>query len=183
MESLNNFTLALDIYDLLKFTFIIILFLGVLYSFLRHFIRKEWRLYKNLQRPIMIITPSDNKGSIKGKGMELEIEKLRENKLFNISEKMTDYRNFNPQDDYCLVILGYDKSMIGLDEILTKIKNLQIPLIVYTYGENNITALSADDKVKLDTYPWMLFANFSLTLMNSVFNTLATYPYGKRKNK
>lgn len=180
-QNVNDYTIIFDLYDFLKFTFWGVVLLGVALSFLRHFIRKEWRLYKNLQREIMIITPSNAAGSISGKGMELEIEKLEESNLFNISKKVPDYRNFNPQDNHCLVILGYDKTMDGIDEILTKIKNLQIPLIVYTYGEN-VTALNPVDKIKIDNYPWALFANFKLTLLNSVFNTLATYPYGKRKN-
>lgn len=182
MPNLDNFTTALDFYDLLEVLVGLFMFLGLLFSFFRHFFRKEWRLYKNLQRPIMIITPSNSGGLIAGKGMELEIEKLKENKFFNISKKFSDYRNFDPQDNYCLVVLGYDKGMIGLDEILGKIKDLQIPLIVYTYGENT-TALNSVDKEKFDSYPWTLFANFRLTLINSIFNTLATYPYGKRKNK
>lgn len=153
-----------------------------IWKFVWHFLQKELRLYRNLKRPIIVITPSDKQGKIRGKEMEIEIEKLKENKLFNVFNGSTDYKNFNPKNDYCLVVLGYDKNMIGLDEILTKINNLQIPLIVYTYGEN-VTALNPEDKVKFDNYPWTLFANFKLTLINSIFNTLATYPYGKGKNK
>lgn len=182
MQNLNNVSLVFDFFDILKLGSAIIIFLIMLFGFLRHFIRKEWRLYKNLQRPIMIITPSNNNGAIPGKGMELEIEKLRESRLFNITDKMTDYRNFDPQDDYCLVVLGYDKDMIGLDEVIIKIKNLQIPLIVYTYGKNE-GAFDPNDMAILNGYPWTFIANFKLTLINSIFNTLATYPYGKRKNK
>jgi hypothetical protein len=182
MQNFKNLSLVFDIRDLIYAVIGLIIFLVALFSFLKHFLRKEIRLYKNLRRPIVIITPSDEQGKIRGTEMEMEIEKLRENKLFNVSDETTDYKNFNPQNDYCLVVLGYDKKMVGLDEILSKVKNLQIPLIVYTYGEN-VTALNPEDKTKFDSYPWVLFANFRLTLINSVFNTLATYPYGKRKNR
>lgn len=179
LEKISNATTIIEIGKYVIGGLILIL---AVWKFLWHFIQKELRLYRNLKRPIIVIAPSDNQGKIRGKEMEMEIEKLRDNKLFNVYEGTTDYRNFDPQNDYCLVVLGYDKNMIGLDEILSKVKNLQIPLIVYTYGEN-VMALNPDDKSKLDSYPWTLFANFRLTLINSIFNTLATYPYGKRSNK
>ncbi|MFZ2188349.1 MAG: hypothetical protein WAV73_02175 [Candidatus Moraniibacteriota bacterium] len=179
---LDKISFASLLIEIIKFAIFAVVALVAGWQFSVHFFRKEHRLYKNLKRPIVIITPSDNTGEIRGKEMKMEIEKLKENNLFNVSEQMTDYKNFNPQNDHCLVILGYDKNMIGLDDVLNKIKMLQIPLIVYTYGENT-NALDLDDKAKLDSYPWMIIANFKLTLINSIFNTLATYPYGKRKNK
>lgn len=179
---INNLSSIFTLRDLMIAVIWFIILAIAVFGFLRHFFRKELRLYRNLKRPIVVITPSDQQGKIRGKEMDLEIEKLRENKFFNVPDSSTDYKNFNPLNDYCLVVMGYDKNMVGLDEILSKIKNLQIPLIVYTYGEN-VTALNPNDKTKLDSYPWTLFANFRLTLINSIFNTLATYPYGKRKNK
>lgn len=173
---------AIDFVEVLKYSTLIGLFFLALFGFLKFFLRKELRLYKNLQRTIFFIAPSDGSGVIHGKEMNMEIERLKDSKFFNVSDRVSDYRNFNPQDGHGLVVLGYDKNMVGLDDILTKVKNLQIPLIVYTYGENAL-ALNPADKEKFDSYPWALFANFKLTLMNSIFTTLATYSYGKRECK
>lgn len=147
--------------------------------FLRWFLKKERRLYRNLKRPIMMITPTDmSNGQIPGKEMRLERNLLRRNGFLKLDSSVTDYRSFDPRDNHCLVILGYDPKMAGLDEILQKVKQLQIPLIIYTFGENN--AISNGHKEKFDTYPLTLYANFQLTLMNHIFSTLAVYPYDKK---
>lgn len=148
--------------------------------FLAWFFRKELRLYKNLKRPIMIITPTDSKGKkIAGKEMEVEIEMLKKNNLFNVYTGSHNFQSLNPKENYCLIVVGYDKNMAGLDDILSKVKSLHIPLIFYTYGEN-IGAIDDEIKKKITQYPLHLCANFKLTLLNHIFTTLSTYPYEKK---
>ncbi|MCK6560469.1 hypothetical protein HUU39_17915 [candidate division KSB1 bacterium] len=154
---------------------------GILvFLFMKWFLRKELRLYRNLKRPVMIITPSNSQGvKIESTEMELETRMLVKNGFFRIDNESTDFRSFNPRSNHCLVVLGYHPDMHGLDEVLTKVKMLQIPLIVFTYGKN-INAIAQRDKTKLDSYPLTLYANFQLTLLNHIFTTLATYPYEQK---
>jgi len=146
----------------------------------RWFWRTQRRLYRNLKRPVLIITPTDSQGG-KIHGTEMEVEKkfLSDNGFLNIDDGPTDYRSFNPNHNHCVVVLGYHPNMQGLDEVLMKVKNSQVPLIVYTFGKN-INVISETDKNKLDTYPLTLYANFQLTLANHIFTTLATYPYDQK---
>lgn len=147
--------------------------------FMRWFWRKQFRLYRNLKRPIMIITPTDERNAqIAGKEMNIERNTLTQNRFLKIDDTVTDYRSFNPNNKHCIVVLGYDPEMAGLDDVLNKVKALQIPLIVYTFGENN--AIGDEHKPKFATYPLTLYANFQLTLMNHIFSTLAVYPYDKK---
>jgi len=149
--------------------------------FLRWFLQKERRLYRNLKRPIMVITPTDKTNKqIPRKEMAMERELLQRNGLLKIDGTVTDYRSFNPRNNHCLVVLGYDHQMTALEEVLQKVKQLQIPLIIYTYNAN-IGAISRAHKELLDTYPLVIFANFQLTLINHIFATLAVYPYDDKK--
>lgn len=128
----------------------------------------------------MIITPTDERNAqIPGKEMRIERDMLARNGFLRMHNGLSDYRSFNPNNRHCVLVLGYDQKMSGLDDVLTKVKNLQIPLIVYTYGENN--ALSAEHRQKFESYPLTIFANFQLTLMNHIFSTLAVYPYDDKK--
>lgn len=157
-------------------------FLTVIIStslFSRCFLRRQWRFYKNLKRSVFIITPTDAIGSkIARTEMDLERKMLKQNGFLKIDDDVTDYRTFNPNNNHCIVVVGYHQNMKGLDEILIKVKYLQIPLIIYTYGEN-ISVISESDKDKMGTYPLTIYANFQLTLLNQIFATLATFPYQK----
>ncbi len=128
----------------------------------------------------MIITPTDKSNcQIRGKEIRIERDLLVRNEFLKLDSAVTDYRSFNPQNNHCLVVLGYDSKMGGLDEVLQKVKHSQIPLIVYTYGEN-IGVISDDHKELFDTYPLTIYANFQLTLLNHIFTTLAVYRYDKK---
>lgn len=149
--------------------------------FLKWFLKKERRLYRNLKRPIMIITPTDkSNGQIPGKEMFVERDLLTRNGFLKLDGAVTDYRSFNPRNNHCLVVLGYDSEMAGLDEVLQKVKQLQIPLIVYTYN-TNVGVISDGHRQLFDSYPLTLYANFQLTLINHIFATLAVYPYDDKK--
>ena len=59
--------------------------------FLRWFLKKERRLYRNLKRPIMMITPTDmSNGQIPGKEMRLERNLLRRNGFLKLDSSVTD---------------------------------------------------------------------------------------------
>lgn len=153
----------------------IIATVGVSYSFVHWFFRRQWRFFKNLRRPIVILEPRQSSGDlVPGGSMASEIEIIKENGFLNVDRQPTDSRRFNPAGKHCIVVLGYKPGMIGLDDILIRIKSNHVPLIVYSYGSNSITG---DDKAKFDTYQLTLYANFPLTLLNHIFATVASYPY------
>lgn len=128
----------------------------------------------------MIITPTDkHNAQVLGKEMKVERNMLARNGFLKLDDRVTDYRSFDPQNNHCIVVLGYDPNMIGFDEVLNKVKHLQIPLIVYTFNKN-VGVISSEHKQKLNSYPLTLYANFQLTLMNHIFATLGVYPYDKK---
>jgi len=156
--------------------------IGVI-SFVFFFLKREKILYRNLKRPIMVIEPTNSKGDkIPGTSMEIEKQMLKDNGFLNVSKEVSSYQTFDPNTNHCLVVVGYHEEMAGLDKIISKAEQKGIPIIVYTYGAN-IDVIAKNDFNKLKESPWVLYANFKITLLNSIFSTLATFPYYKQKNK
>lgn len=140
---------------------------------------KQWKLYKNLKRPVIILTPiSEDRAPIVGGEMKNEISLLKSSGLLNISSADTNYQAFDPTGRHCVVVLGYMPGMAGLEDMMTRMKNNHVPLVVYTYGKN--TAVQGRDKELFDQYPYVLYANFPLTLLNHIFSTVASYPYDRK---
>ena len=106
--------------------------------------------------------------------MKAEIQLLHANGFLNVSKRSGDYRTFNPIGQHSIVVIGYKPGIDGLADLLNRIKTNHVPLVVYTYGNN---AVSGTDKVLLEQYPYTLYANFPLTLLNHIFATVASYPY------
>ena len=109
--------------------------------------------------------------------MRNEIKLLKDNGFLNINDEAGDFRSFDPSGRHCVVVLGYKQGMDGLDDVLNRMKSNHIPLIVYTYGNNTV---AGPDKSLLDGYPYALYANFPLTLLNHIFATVASYPYASK---
>lgn len=143
----------------------------------RWILGRHRRLYKNLKRPVVVLRPlADNGGIVPGGEMIKEIDLLRENGFLNIAPP-TDYRSFDPSGKHCVIVLGYKEGMEGLGEVLNRVKTHHAPLIVYTFGNNRV---AEKDKKELDSYPYILYANFPLTLLNHIFATAASYPYEQK---
>ena len=150
----------------------------VYFVFAKWILCRQWKLYQNLRRPVIILTPTSEDGApIVGGEMTNEISLLKSNGLLNISYDGSDYRTFDPTGKHCVVVLGYKEGMAGLDDLLRRMKSNHVPLVVYTYGKN---AVADRDKQLFDQYPWMLYANFPLTLLNHIFSTVASYPYDRK---
>ncbi len=145
------------------------------FVFIRWVMRRSWKLHQNLKRPIVLLRPTNPAGdTIPGGDLSSELGLLRRNGFLNVAEGIADFRTFNPSDDHCIVVLGYKSGMAGLQDILSRLKSHHVPLIVYTYGNN---AVVGSEKDLLATYPYMVYANFPLTLLGQVFSTVASYPY------
>lgn len=148
-------------------------------SYVYFIFKRERILYRNLKRPIMIIEPTNSAGDkIPGTSLEIEKQMIADNGFLRVSKEVSSYQTFNPNNNHCLVVIGYHKDMVGLDKIIAKAEQKCIPIIVYTYGLN-AEAVAKDDFKKFKDYPWVLYANFKITLLNSIFSTLATFPYYK----
>ena len=170
---------TLSALSLLEWIIVVVIWLitnAIIYlSFAKWLFRRQWTFYKNLKRQIIILTPMLADGStMTGAEMKNEIQLLRDNGFLNVKAEPGDYRSFNPTGKHCIVVIGYKSSMDGLNDILDRIKSNHVPLIVYTYGNN---AVAGSDKSLLDQYPYTLYANFPLTLLNHIFSTVASYPY------
>ncbi len=176
---MENLIEALSTLSLLEWIIITVIWLvtnAIIYlSFTKWVFGRLWRLYKNLKRPVIVLTPISESGATIASGeMKNEVQLLKSNGLLNISSDESDFRTFNPAGKHCIVVIGYLPGMIGINDLLTRIKSKHVPLIVYTYGNNRI---DDKDKKMFDEYPFVLFANFPLTLLNHIFSTVASYPY------
>lgn len=146
-------------------------------AFARWVFKRQWRLFQNLKRPVVILQPQQANGEvIPGGRLDVEIGMIRANGFLNVGDQPTDYRSFNPIGKHCVVVLGYRSGMVGLADILSRIKSNHVPLIVYSYGE----VISGPDEETLGSYPSALYANFPITLLNHIFATVASYPYERK---
>lgn len=145
-------------------------------AYTRWVLRRSWRLHQHLKRPIVLLQPINAAGDLMpGGDLSQVLRLLKKDGFLNVQDGVRDYRSFEPGEGHCLVVLGYQPGMAGIEDLLARIKTKHVPLLVYTYGSN---AVSGPDKVALDSYPYTLYANFPLTLLNSIFSTVASYPYG-----
>jgi len=180
MENLINALSALSLLEWVIVTIVWLVTNGLIYlAFAKWAFSRQWKLYQNLKRPVIVLTPiSENGAPLPDGEMKNEITLLKSNGFLNVSSEGADYRAFDPTGKHCVVVLGYRPGMAGLNDILTRIKNNHVPLIVYTYGEN--AAVHGKDKELFNQYPYMLYANFPLTLLNHIFLTVASYPYDRK---
>lgn len=155
---LNAYTLATL---LIGFIGGVLSFLG----FLLFFLKKEWRLYQNRKRPIMIFK-SDSQN------MGLETKLLRDSKIFSVDEPSENYQEIDRLDNHSPVILGYSPGMRGFEQILQGVKSKKVPLIIYA----NYETITREDAEKLKEYSYYSICNLPLRLMNDVFTILSTFP-------
>jgi len=113
--------------------------------------------------------------SVPGSDLSSEYQLIKDNGVLNVHAP-SDTSTFNPARNHCIVVVGYRPGMLGLDDLLARIKSNHVPLIIYTYGN---TAVVPTDKTKLDSYPYILMANFKLTLLNHIFSTVSSFPYAR----
>ncbi len=158
-----------EYYSTVAIILLIITNIILLISFLKFFLSKEFRLFQNVKRPIKIIRTKKNL-------MENEIETLKRVGFFNLSEDpFFDHKNLDMIDGHSLVILGYSRDMNNFNDVIDKLENKKIPLIVYS-----IDQLKTEDLAYLrNKYSWYSLCNFPLKLLNDVFTILSTFPFKK----
>ncbi|MDD2807500.1 MAG: hypothetical protein PHW95_03220 [Patescibacteria group bacterium] len=135
-------------------------------------LRKEFRWFRNVRRPIMIFSP---KGSTT-LDMKMETKILRDTKFFKIPEDPSDnFQDCHNIANHSLVIVGYEPGMAGFKDILNAVKSVKIPIVVYTKQP-----LAETDRNLLNSYPWHSVCNFPLKLLSDTFTILSTFPNKKR---
>ena len=136
-------------------------------SFLNFSLSKEYRLFKNVKRPIKVIKTDKNQ-------MENEIATLKKIGFFNLSEpSFFDHKNLDMTDDDGLAILGYSPDMENFNNIVDKLENKKNPLIIYTKERLKDEHLEYLRKKS----SWYSICNFPLKLSGDVFAILSTFPF------
>lgn len=144
-------------------------FLGAL-SYIGLFYKREKIISDNLKRPIKIFCPPGNSQ----KNMEMEYNLLSRSGLFNVEKPTGDSRDSIRLDKHSLVILGCDRKMENFDAVFKKAQEQKIPVLVYTFGDNQ--ALQAEQWKSLNDYPYYSVCNTPLRLTSDVFTMLSTFP-------
>ena len=134
----------------------------------------------NLQRPIMLIEPHDAENQPLA-SMKLERQMLQDNGLLNLSERVPVIDLLDHEDGDCMIVVGYHPDMQGVEKILAFVSHSKLLLIIYTFGKN-AQVITPEHQKLFDSYPWHQYANFKMSLLNSIFSTLATFPYGRERS-
>jgi len=155
---------------------IISFFVGVAaaIAYIRSFFKRERIISNNLKRPIKIFYPSGNAMD----NMDMEFKLLAKSGLFNVEKPTNDSRDTVNITNHSLVILGCDKKMGNFDDVFNKVQQEKIPVLLYTFGDNE--ALKPEHWLKLKQYPYYSVCNSPLRLGSDVFTVLSTFPNNKR---
>jgi len=163
---LNNF---LNAYTLVSFITGVIAWTIGKFIFSRWFFKKEYRMFSNLRRTILII------GSTK-ETLEVEKKIIDKSGFFRYEYVIED----NPEkasaliDKHILVVWGYTKTK-KINRFIDILRARNIPLLVYSTKE-----IDKEDKTMICEYSFSEIANSPLRLMNLIFNIVALLPYDKK---
>lgn len=140
------------------------------FAYIKLFYKREKIINDNLKRPIKIFFPPGNTQ----KDMEMEYNLLSRSGLFNVEKPTGDTRDAIRLDKHSLVILGCDRKMGNFDAVFKKVQEKKIPILVYTFGDNQ--ALQPEHWKALNEYPYYSVCNTPLRLTSDVFTMLSTFP-------
>lgn len=160
--------LGLDVYSLISLLIGIGIGLGIGMAFIVFFLKKEWGLFINRRRPIMIFKSEDQ-------NMGIAFNLLSDSKLFKIETPTENYQDSVRLNKHSLVIVGYTKKMQGLKNIIDEAKNRRVPVIIYAKPSE----IDQEDMKILEAYSYHSICNTPLRLVNDVFTILSTYPNKK----
>jgi hypothetical protein len=185
MDKLMHFLENLSVWH-----WVLVILIGALIAFNKFirgfllFLKKERRLQSNLKRPILLIKPTDQEINIKypnqkvPMNMEREKDLLARADLFKIEGPITADEISTRIKDHGLIILGYCKGMDCFDEVLSAVKQKQIPIIIYTFGDNR---LESGDLERTKEYAWHTLSNFPVRLASEAYSILTTFQYDKEQ--
>lgn len=131
-------------------------------------LKRERTLVKNLKRPIMIISSTQQ-------DMKFEADLLRNSGFFSIpDDPSNDLRNLDDiREGYCLLILAYSKETTILNFAIQATRNSKVPVIIYAkHGE---IPPDGKDMDLIRGYYLAEIANSPLRLINLIFSILSVY--------
>lgn len=180
LEPISN---IFTIRDLVLFVLGAVSTLVIAYKALNFIFKREKRFFDNLRKKIIIFAPSKNSSgdSEKPEDMQMELSLLKKTGFFpNLPDKIfkdTSHNNLQEIKKDTLVIVGYNNTFKeeSFLKILDKTKKLDVPLLIFAYSWLKGKCLSETKK-----YPHHSMCETGLRLVNDVFTTLATYPYGNK---
>ncbi len=148
---------------------IVVGFIGAI-SYLKFFYKREKIINDNLKSPIKIFSPTNEPT----KNMDMEYNLLQKSGLFNVEKPTNDYRDTVRISTHSLFIIGFHGEMGNFDNLFDKAASKEIPILIYTFGDNS--ALKKHHWDKLNTYPYYSVCNTPLRLISDVFTMLSTFP-------
>ncbi len=148
-------------------------FIVVAILFLWFVFRRQWRLFKNISKPLIFINLTDV-----ADGMSVEAAMLKKSGFFSTPEVSSDPRSIDLIDRQSLIILGVGDTtnLERFKEIYTKIKGLTKPVIIYTLG-NRDTSFLRDNNTLVKSYSFHTIATTPLRLVSDIFTILSTFPH------
>lgn len=167
METLGNIN---TIYWLIGIVIAFFAGIAAAVAYINSFYKRERIIFNNLKRPIKMFYPSSSSGN----SMDMEFKLLTKSGLFNVEKPTNDSRDTVNITNHSLVILGCNKQMANFDSIFDKVQQEKIPILVYTFGDNE--ALKPEHWKKLNKYPYYSVCNSPLRLVSDVFTVMSTFP-------
>ena len=125
-----------DILGIIQFLWPILASSLVLFGWLKFFRKKETRLFKNISRPVAVVSTEEQ-------SMRDEVDLLNRTGLFKVDHFGTNQRNFSLISDINprLIVIGYSPNSSTYEQALTYARSKSIPVVVYA----NKNRLSNED--------------------------------------
>lgn len=132
-------------------------------------LKKQYRLIKNLSQPIVFFDSRERK-------CEFEIDFLKETDFFNVSIcSVEEERYWNDLTNYSIIIISYESIKGSAETHIEKIKREKKPVIIYTKpGEID---RGSDDMKAILEYELAEIANSPLRIINLIFSILSVKNY------
>lgn len=134
-----------------------------------HLLYREVRLQKNLSKEVIFFNFSDDCN------FETEINALESGGLIkNIKGPYKEKAQIQEISNQSVVVASIKETGEGLDRLIDRCKQKNIPLILYRkHGLDRIQLAEEDDL--LDKYRWIEICRSPIRLMNTIFTTLITF--------
>jgi hypothetical protein len=149
---------------------VILLILNII--FLRFIFRKEYRLFKNLGKPILFLNQTSSQNTSFG----VEINLFKQSKIFNVKDVEETTLNVirNERNDLGFIVVGVSNKTQNLSDIVECLTKSRCPSIIYTFGDSK--AIKPDDMQLIYKYQKIGICNTSTRLIGDVFSILSVYP-------
>lgn len=143
------------------------------YKLVSFLVRKEIRLFKNLQRTIYLMNTTSSPS------LQREKNLLIQNGLYNVNDQifnLSDLGLLETTDKFSIFVIAYSKEFSHYDQIIDRAKRDLIP-VIFLAGPRDII----DEHMAIfKKYPYFEMCNTSARLLTTIFNLSAVTPNDKR---